>query len=63
MTNKTLIEWRTDIGQEAPYVDKKPFSHNIISICLGAIAKNWGKKQANKAILDCGLDKLGWRTL
>lgn len=60
MTEKTLEEWREDIENEVPYVDVKPFSHNIIGICLGAIAKNFGKSEAEKAITDFGLRDLGW---
>jgi len=58
---KTLKELRAGIKKEVPYVDLKPFSHNIISIGLMIIAKEYGKEEANKAIRDFGLDELGWR--
>jgi len=58
---KTLKELRAEIKKEVPYVDFKPFSHNIISISLMIIAKDYGKEEANKAIRDLKLDELGWR--
>jgi hypothetical protein len=58
---KTLGDWRDVIADNAPYVDKKPYSHNIISIALSAIADRFGKEEANKAIRDFGLTKKGWR--
>ena len=58
---KSLEEWRQDIENEVGFVDIKPYSHNIISICLRAISKNYGKKEANKAINDFKLEKLGWK--
>ena len=58
---KTLEELRERIDDEVPYVDVKPFSHNIISLTLQMIDKQYGKKEANKAIGDFGLEKLGWR--
>ena len=61
MTKKTVKEWRADIKKEVPYINIKPFSHNIVGICLGAIAKEYGKEQADKAIDDFQLEQLGWR--
>lgn len=60
-TGHTLEEWREIIGREVGRVDKAPYSHNIISIALGAIGKNWGKDEANKAIVNFGLEKKGWQ--
>jgi hypothetical protein len=56
----TLGQWRTRIKREAPYVDVKPYSHNIISLVLSAIAKEYGQAEANRAIEDFGLEELGW---
>lgn len=50
------------IKQEKRYVDKKPYSHNIISLTLQIIAKKYGKEIANKVIRDLKLIKLGWQT-
>ena len=38
-----------------------PYSHNIISLTLRAIAKDFGTDEANKAIADFGLEELGYR--
>ena len=60
---KSLAQWRKTIQNEVDYVDTKPFSHNIISVALSAIAKGFGRKKANKAIEDFGLEELGWHPL
>ena len=57
---KTLRELRASIKKEVKYVDKKPYSHNIISLTLGIIAEEFGKAEANKAIVDFKLEKRGW---
>ena len=59
----TQEEWRTRTKKEAPFVGKKPFSHNIISIALGAIDHDYGIPEANRAIVDFKLEKLGWRKI
>lgn len=56
-----LKNWREVIAKEVRFVDKKPFSHNIISIALQAIANSCGKEHANAAIQQFGLEKLGWK--
>lgn len=56
----TVEQWRTIIERECPYVNKKRYSHNIISIALSAISKLEGQESANKAIIDFKLKKLGW---
>lgn len=58
---KSLEEYRLSIAREYRYVDKRPYSHNIISLGLRCIAKNYGKAAANEAIDDYGLEKLGWK--
>jgi len=57
---RTLEEYRTDLEEEACFVDVKSHSHNIVSLLLGAISEGYGKEEANKAIRDFKLDKLGW---
>jgi len=59
---KTLEELRAKVKHEAQYVDIKPYSHNIITLLLGQIAKEHGQTEANKAIVDFGLDDMGWST-
>ena len=61
VTTKTLEEWRQTIDREVPFVDRKPYSHNIISVALMAIAKTYGDYEANKAIDDFKLERLGWQ--
>ena len=51
---------RDSIREEVEYINLKPYSHNIISICLSMIAKQYGQDSANKAIRDFELDKKGW---
>ncbi len=63
MTKKTLEELRQEIQKEVPYVGRKPFSHNIIGLLLGAIHEKYGTQEANKAVLDFRLDKKGWKVL
>ena len=58
---KSLEELRTQIEKEVSYVDLKPFSHNIISLCLQMIMNDYGKEEANKAVKELGLKRLGWR--
>ena len=59
----TLEEWRSRIKKEIPFVDRKPFSHNIISIALGAIDHDYGIYEANRAIEDFKLERLGWKKI
>ena len=59
--SKTLQEWKGSIRKEIRYVGVKPYSHNIISICLNAIAKEFGNEEANDTIDKLNLGKLGWR--
>ena len=59
-TGKILSEWKDTILREMPFVDVKQYSHNIISLALGAISRGWGNKEANKVIDEFGLTALGW---
>ncbi len=58
---KVLTKWRKIIADEVDCVGVRPYSHNIINITLQAIAEEFGKDKANKAIVDFGLDELGWK--
>lgn len=60
---ETLNSWLEEIKNETPYINIKPYSHNIISLALKAIAKNFGDDKAQKAIKNFGLDKLGWKSM
>lgn len=58
--DKTLKDIRDKIKKEVPYVDMKPYSHNLISLYLMQINKEFGKEEANKVIDDFDLELLGW---
>ena len=61
MANKSrLEELRAQVETEAKFVDVKRHSHNIITIVLGMIQKEFDTEQANKAIRDFGLEHKGW---
>ncbi len=60
---KTLDDWRDSIQHAARTVDRAPYSHNIVSLGLGAIARHWGFAEANKAIRDFKLARKGWPEL
>ncbi len=61
MSKKILKELWKQIKAEARFVDKKQYSHNIITLTLGQIADEFGQDEANAAIRDLNLGKLGWR--
>ena len=58
----TLSELRDRIRWEAPYVGRKPYSHNIIRIVLAEIEKNFGRAEANRAVRDFSLERKGFNT-
>ena len=55
-----LDEMREKIECEVPYVGKKPYSHNIISLLLSSIEGKFGRAEAIKAMKDFKLNKKGW---
>ena len=59
---KTAAEWRKRIREEIPFVDVRPYSHNIICLALGAIAKESGHDAADQVIIELGLNHMGWST-
>ena len=48
------------IKEEIPYVDIKPYSHNIINLCLRQLAEEYGKEEAFSLIKSTRLKDLGW---
>ena len=56
----SLDELRDRIRWEAPYVGRKPYSHNIVRIVLAEIAKKFGRPEANKAVRDFKLESKGF---
>ena len=55
-----LEKLRAGIERQAPFVDIKPYSHNIIGLYLAQIARDYSQADANQAIDDFGLERLGW---
>jgi hypothetical protein len=51
---------KNDISLEKKFIGLKKYSHNIISIIIRAIMREYGKQEANKTIKDFKLLKLGW---
>ena len=50
----------SQIDWETQYVELKPYSHNIISLCLRQLNDLVGTEETNKILIDCGLIYLGW---
>jgi hypothetical protein len=48
------------IMKEREWVDIKEYSHNIISLELREIARKYNDDYANKMIILCNLEELGW---
>lgn len=46
--------------EEIPFIGVKPYSHNIIGLYLAQIARDFGRGEANKAIMELGLEDEGW---
>ena len=62
-TRESLEQLRIKIKRESRFVGKKPYSHNIIGLYLQEIARDHGQVEANKAIIDFKLNKLGWNII
>jgi hypothetical protein len=60
MTDKKKQEIINIILKEIPYVDIKPYSHNIINLELNILAEKYGQEEANKLIKNTQLKNLGW---
>jgi len=58
--DRLLRELRSKIEAEVEYVDVKPYSHNLISIYLRQISKEFGDEVVNRIIDDFELESLGW---
>jgi len=48
------------IKEEIPFVDIKPYSHNLIGLELELLAETFGQAEANKVIRETPLKDLGW---
>lgn len=60
MSEQTIEELQASIKTYRKTVGKLPFSHNMIGLLLGQIARQFGDDKANETIKTCKLDKLGW---
>jgi len=49
------------IEQEIPFVDIKPYSHNIIGLYLNLLSNRVGKEQVFQYIKNSPLIGLGWK--
>ena len=58
--SETLGQLRRRIKREAPYVGKRPYSHNIIRLTLAEIDQRFGRPAANKAVVDFNLENKGF---
>lgn len=56
-----LAELYAKIKKEVKFVDVKPYSHNIISLVLRTISKEFGYNEANEAIDKFKLNEIGWQ--
>ena len=59
-SKKRLAELYAKIKKEVKFVDVKPYSHNIISLVLRTISKEFGYNKANEAIAKFKLDEIGF---
>lgn len=60
LNDEEYQKWRDRIANEVPFVDIKPYSHNLISISLGGVARQFGPEVANDLIEEFELEELGW---
>ena len=58
-----INDLQASIEDEMEFVGIKSYSHNLISIRLSQISKLGGVKEANRVIVELGLEILGWRKL
>ena len=55
-----ISKYKNKIRNEIPYVDVKPYSHNIIAMTLAMISNKFGIADMNDTIRELKLDKMGW---
>ena len=51
------------IKDQIPYVDIKPYSHNIIGLKLQMLSTEYGQEEANKLIRETKLKDIGWTVI
>eukprot|EP01050_Picozoa_sp_SAG11_P045466 SAG11_NODE_22688_length_401_cov_3.029801_1_plen_70_part_00 len=55
-----LSELHLKILNEIPFIDEKPYSHNIIAMTLQIIEDKYGEDKVIETMKNCRLDKYGW---
>lgn len=59
-----MMESKTDIIikilNEIPFINKKPYSHNIISLNLMILERDYGEEEVINLIKTTKLKNLGW---
>jgi len=60
MTNKTKAELIIEIKDEIPWVDIKPYSHNIIGLKLDILRRDYGEEEVRSLVKNTQLKHLGW---
>lgn len=60
LTDPEYINLVNKIDAEVDYIDYKPYSHNIIGLCLQQVAEKFGNKAANDLIEEFDLESQGW---
>jgi len=58
--DKSLDNLRSEIGELVETLDEKPYSANIIGLCLRQIDDYYGEEEAKKAMVDFKLTNHGW---
>ena len=51
------------IKDQIPYVDIKPYSHNIIGLKLQMLSTEYGQEESNKLIRETKLKDIGWTVI
>ncbi len=59
----TLKGIQKKIAEEVPYIDIKPYSHNIISCYLKSIMDDFGIDVFNETLEKFDLEEKGWRKI
>lgn len=63
LKNPDYIRIVDQIDANIDYIDIKPFSHNIIGLCLQEAAEKFGDDTANDLIQEFRLDVYGWNAV
>ncbi len=59
-SKKTLEQLQYEIINEIPYVNIKPYSHNIIGLKLKIMGDTFGKQEVYDIVNNTELKSIGW---